>query len=141
MKNSLHTFVVSLVSVNKMTNERDVLQTFLSSHNLSHLFQNLVEFGIDSLDALKYERDLRGLCEDIGAMVVDAERLERARKSLSSEEEENVKKREPEKLKTTSAKEAIEQAKLAMKARTENVSTSDGQRKLRESLLEKQAGE
>lgn len=140
MKNSLHTFVVSLVSVNEMTNERDVLQTFLSSHNLSHLFQNLVEFGIDSLDALKYERDLRGLCEDIGAMDVDAERLERARKSLSSEEEENVKKREPEKLKTTSAKEAIEQAKLAMKARTENVSTSDGQRKLRESLLEKQSG-
>ena len=140
MKNSLHTFVVSLVSVNEMTNERDVLQTFLSSHNLSHLFQNLVEFGIDSLDALKYERDLRGLCEDIGAMEVDAERLELARKSLSSEEEENVKKREPEKLKTTSAKEAIEQAKLAMKARTENVSTSDGQRKLRESLLEKQSG-
>jgi hypothetical protein len=29
-----------------------------------------------------------------------------------------VKKREPEKLKTTSAKEAIEQAKLAMKAMT-----------------------
>ena len=118
MKNSLHTFVVSLVSVNKMTNERDALQTFLSSHNLSHLFQNLVEFGIDSLDALKYERDLRGLCEDIGAMDADAERLEKARKSLSSEEEENVKKREPEKLKTTSAKEAIEQAKLAMKAMT-----------------------
>ena len=140
MKNLLHTFVVSIVSMNKMTNERDVLQTFLNSHDLSHLFQNLVEFGIDSLDALKYERDLRGLCEDIGAMDVDAERLERARKSLSSEEEENMKKREPEKLKTTSAKEAIEQAKLAMKARTENVSTSDGQRKLRESLLEKQSG-
>ena len=136
---SLHTFVVSVVSINKMTNERDLLQTFLNSHDLSHLFQNLVEFGIDSLDALKYERDLRGLCEDIGAMDVDAERLERARKSLS-EDEENAKKREPEKLKTTSAKEAIEQAKLAMKARTENVSTSDGQRKLRESLLEKQSG-
>ncbi|CAL6282196.1 unnamed protein product [Bathycoccus prasinos] len=121
-----------------MTNERDALQTFLNSHNLSHLFQNLVEFGIDSLDALKYERDLKGLCEDIGAMDVDAERLERARKSLS--EEENAEKREPQKLKTTNAKEAIEQAKLAMKARTENVSTSDGQRKLRESLLEKQSG-
>jgi len=135
---SLHTFVVSIVSINKMTNERDALQTFLNSHNLSHLFQNLVEFGIDSLDALKYERDLKGLCEDIGAMDVDAERLERARKSLS--EEENAEKREPQKLKTTNAKEAIEQAKLAMKARTENVSTSDGQRKLRESLLEKQSG-
>lgn len=119
-----------------MTNERDAFQTFLNSHNLSHLFQNLVEFGIDSLDALKYERDLGGLCEDIGAMDVDAERLEMARKSLS-EEEENTKKREPQKLKITNAKEAIEQAKLAMKARTENVSTSDGQRKLlRESLLE-----
>ena len=44
-------------------------------------------------------------------MDVDAERLEREEEL--SEDEENAKKREPEKLKTTSAKEAIAEYKLS----------------------------
>jgi hypothetical protein len=113
----------------------DALQTFLASRALSHLHQKLLEFGIDSLEALKYERDVKGLCEDIGFVEADAIALEKAQKSL---EEEKKKKTDGTTTKTgpksiLTAKEAIEQAKLAARARNENVG-GDGHQKLRESL-------
>jgi hypothetical protein len=113
----------------------DALRTFLASRALSHLHQKLLEFGIDSLEALKYERDVKGLCEDIGFVEADAIALENAQKSLEEEEkkktDETTKKTGPKPI--LDAKEAIEQAKLAARARNENVG-GDGHQKLRESL-------
>ena len=115
----------------------EALQTFLASRALSHLHQKLLEFGIDSLEALMYERDVKGLCEDVGFVEADAIALEKAQKSL--EEEKKKKKTDGTTTKTgpksmmLTAKEAIEQAKLAARSRNENVG-GDGHQKLRESL-------
>ena len=112
----------------------DALRTFLASRALSHLHQKLLEFGIDSLEALKYERDVKGLCEDIGFVEAAAIALEKAQQSLEEEKkktDETTKKTGPKPI--LDAKEAIERAKLAARARNENVG-GDGHQKLRESL-------
>jgi hypothetical protein len=112
----------------------DALRTFLASRALSHLHQKLLEFGIDSLEALKYERDVKGLCEDIGFVEADAIALEKAQQSLEEEKKKTdgtTKKTGPKPI--LDAKEAIERAKLAARARNENVG-GDGHQKLRESL-------
>ena len=60
----------------------DDLRAVLSRFSVAHAYQKLLEFGVDSCEGLRLERDVKGLADDIGVSATDATALENAHKSL-----------------------------------------------------------
>ena len=57
-------------------------RVFPSIFSVAHAYQKLLEFGVDSCEGLRLERDVKGLADDIGVSATDATALENAHKSL-----------------------------------------------------------
>ena len=60
----------------------DDLRAVLSRFSVAHAYQKLIEFGVDSCEGLRLERDVKGLADDIGLSATDATALDNAQKSL-----------------------------------------------------------
>ena len=60
----------------------DDLRAVLSRFSVAHAYQKLLEFGVDSCEGLRLERDVKGLADDIGLSATDATALDNAQKSL-----------------------------------------------------------
>jgi hypothetical protein len=105
--------------------EQKVLAEFLNANKLEHLTQKLIEFGCDSIDALKYERDFDGLASDCGFNGEDLLKLIEAQKRLTTT---NANASIGDSLKKEYLiKSAIEEAKK----RQSNVGEDDGRELLR----------
>ena len=133
----------------------DDLRAVLSRFSVAHAYQKLLEFGVDSCEGLRLERDVKGLADDIGVSATDATALENAHKSLLSlDKAKTTKETQHTTFPTTAtardddsdddgkrqknAKEdAIERAKREAKRRRENTWSDDTTHETKRTFLER----
>ena len=133
----------------------DDLRAVLSRFSVAHAYQKLLEFGVDSCEGLRLERDVKGLADDIGVSATDATALENAHKSLLSHDKAKTTKETQHTTFPTTAtardddsdddgkrqknakEDAIERAKREAKRRRENTWSDDTTHETKRTFLER----
>ena len=133
----------------------DDLRAVLSRFSVAHAYQKLLEFGVDSCEGLRLERDVKGLADDIGLSATDATALENAHKSLLSHDKAKTTKETQHTTFPTTAtardddsdddgkrqknakEDAIERAKREAKRRRENTWSDDTTHETKRTFLER----
>jgi len=133
----------------------DDLRAVLSRFSVAHAYQKLIEFGVDSCEGLRLERDVKGLADDIGLSATDATALDNAHKSLLSHDKAKTTKETQHTTFPTTAtardddsdddgkrqknakEDAIERAKREAKRRRENTWGDDTTHETKRTFLER----
>ena len=134
----------------------DDLRAVLSRFSVAHAYQKLLEFGVDSCEGLRLERDVKGLADDIGVSETDATALDNAHKSLLSHDKAKTTKETQHTTFPTTAtardddsddddgkrqknakEDAIERAKREAKRRRENTWSDDTTHETKRTFLER----